>query len=47
MANILLIDDSPSVVQALGYYLETLGYAVIPAHDGQSGLKLAAEAGPT
>lgn len=37
---ILLIDDSPTVVEALGDVLELLGYGVISAENGQEGVTL-------
>jgi CheY-like chemotaxis protein len=43
MASILLIDDTPSVLAALDYCLKSVGYEVLLAGDGRTGLQLAAE----
>jgi DNA-binding response OmpR family regulator len=41
-ARILVVDDNPSVLLALEYFLPTVGYAVITAPDGRTGMELAA-----
>lgn len=41
--RILVIDDYPSVLVALEYYLPTLGYAVVTAPDGPTGLEIASQ----
>ncbi len=46
MASILLIDDTPSVLAALDYLLKSVGYEVLLAGDGRTGLQLAAEKAP-
>ncbi len=46
MARILIIDDVPSVLKALEYFLQNLGYEVVLAGDGRKGLELAAERFP-
>lgn len=43
MASILLIDDTASVLTALEYCLKSVGYEVLVAGDGRTGLRLAAE----
>ncbi len=43
-ATILVIDDDVEMTQMLGEYLEPEGFAVEVRHDGESGLKRAAEA---
>ena len=37
---ILLVDDEPSVRTAMGYALESAGYRVLPARDGQEAIEL-------
>ena len=37
---ILLVDDEPSVRTAMGYTLESAGYRVLPARDGQEAIEL-------
>ncbi|MFQ6058485.1 MAG: response regulator transcription factor [Anaerolineae bacterium] len=37
--KLLIIDDDPKLVEGLGLYLRTLGYEVISAPDGRSGLQ--------
>lgn len=44
--TILLVDDEPSLVQLLGYRLESKGYKVIAACDGTEALKLAQKKRP-
>ena len=39
--TILTVDDSPSIRQMLAFVLESGGYRVIEAEDGQHGLELA------
>jgi CheY-like chemotaxis protein len=46
MASILIIDDIPSVVQALDFYLQSIGYTVLTANNGKTGLQLAAARSP-
>jgi CheY-like chemotaxis protein len=46
MASILLIDDTASVLAALEYCLKSVGYEVLVAGDGRTGLQLAAERRP-
>jgi two-component system cell cycle response regulator len=46
MASILLIDDTASVLAALDYCLKSVGYEVVLAGDGRTGLRLAAEHAP-
>lgn len=41
--KILVIDDYPSVLVALEYYLPTLGYSVVTAPDGPTGLEIASK----
>lgn len=41
--RILLVDDEPTLIQALSLRLNLLGYEVLTAADGCEGLKLAAE----
>jgi two-component system alkaline phosphatase synthesis response regulator PhoP len=43
MPSILLIDDTASVLAALEYCLKSVGYEVLVAGDGRTGLRLAAE----
>ncbi len=38
--RLLIIDDNPSICEALKDRLEAMGYAVIVAHDGRTGLAL-------
>ncbi len=40
--RLLIIDDNPSICEALKDRLEAMGYAVIVAHDGRTGLALMA-----
>ena len=42
MPCILIVDDNPSVLEAMDYYLRAQGYAVQLALDGPTGLRLAA-----
>jgi CheY-like chemotaxis protein len=46
MARILLIDDTASVLAALDYFLSNIGYDVVQAGDGRTGLQRAAEVSP-
>ena len=46
MPSILLIDDTASVLAALEYCLKSVGYEVMAAADGRTGLRLAAERPP-
>jgi len=41
MARILVIDDNPSVLQSLGYFLESAGHTVFLATNGEAGLRCA------
>lgn len=43
MANILIIDDDPNIVESYKMELELSGHQVTPAYDGESGLKLSKE----
>ncbi|QGX40625.1 response regulator [Permianibacter aggregans] len=38
MKKVLVVDDSASIRQMVGYTLKTAGYEVIDANDGQQGL---------
>lgn len=40
--RLLIIDDNPSICEALKDRLEAMGYIVIVAHDGRTGLALMA-----
>ena len=40
--RILIIDDNPSICDALKDRLEAMGYSVFVAHDGRTGLALMA-----
>ncbi len=42
--HILVIDDYPSVLVTLEYYLPTIGYSVVTAPDGPTGLEIASQA---
>ena len=44
--SVLIIDDSPTIVAALGRTLRTAGYVTIEAGDAESGLKLAQQTQP-
>jgi len=44
--RILLVDDDPEIVEALRYALETRGYQIIVARDGNQGLALAEREDP-
>lgn len=44
--KILIVDDEPDILDLLAYNLEREGYAVIRATDGESAVRLAAEAQP-
>ncbi|MFH1098179.1 MAG: response regulator [Candidatus Desantisbacteria bacterium] len=46
MAKILIIDDEPLLVMAMKIRLESVGYEVISAYDGQEGLTKAQEEHP-
>ncbi|UCD33139.1 MAG: response regulator [Desulfobacterales bacterium] len=46
MKKILIVDDSPEIVEVIQYILEAAGYAVIAAAEGQSGVKKALEESP-
>jgi CheY-like chemotaxis protein len=46
LANILIIDDNPSIHAVLGYCLGGLGHEVRFAHSGEEGLRLAGERPP-
>ncbi|GAK49732.1 putative fused DNA-binding response regulator in two-component regulatory system with [Candidatus Moduliflexus flocculans] len=46
MANILLIDDEPSILESLEMFLSEKGYAVSTAQNGKSGLALFTEQPP-
>ncbi len=41
IAKILLVDDDPEIIDSIRYALETNGYEVIVARDGNQGLALA------
>ena len=45
--RLLLVEDDPSVRTVLTEYLEEHGYKVIPAEDGEAGLELARQNGPS
>ncbi|MFV1963836.1 MAG: response regulator transcription factor [Pirellulaceae bacterium] len=42
----LLVDDDPEIVEALRYALETRGYEVLVARDGNQGLAMAEREDP-
>ncbi|MGA1792225.1 MAG: response regulator transcription factor, partial [bacterium] len=44
--TILCIDDQKDILDLLGDYLDTLGYQIITAGDGEEGLKKAMEIQP-
>jgi CheY-like chemotaxis protein len=44
--TILCIDDQKDILDLLGDYLDTLGYRIITAEDGEEGLKKAMEIQP-
>jgi len=46
MAKILLIEDDPALVKALGEFLNLNGYEVASALDGEAGLALARQERP-
>lgn len=46
MANILIIDDSPTEVHILSTMLKGAGYGVMTANDGETGIKAAKEQQP-
>jgi len=41
--KVLIIDDEPDLVETMQYRLDTAGYEVITASDGESGIKKAKE----
>jgi DNA-binding response OmpR family regulator len=41
LAKILIVDDDPEIIESLRYALETNGYEVIIARDGNQGVALA------
>jgi CheY-like chemotaxis protein len=43
--RILVVDDYPSVLVTLEYFLPTIGYAVVTAPDGPTGLEIAGQGG--
>ncbi len=43
--RILAIDDHPSVLIAIEYFVSTLGYTVIPVRSGSHGIEIATEEG--
>lgn len=45
-ATILLIDDDSTLLELLAGHLQTMGYRALTAHEGPSGLRLAAESQP-
>src|SRR5215468_7240272 len=45
-ATLLIIDDDPAIREILGDRLEALGYRVLTAADGQTGLTMLDQAGP-
>ncbi len=46
MTKILIVDDEKDIVESLSFMLQTKGYEIICAYDGEEGLKLAKEASP-
>lgn len=44
--RILLVDDDPEIVEALRYALETRGYEILVARDGNQGLVMAEREDP-
>ncbi|HEU5321575.1 MAG TPA: response regulator, partial [Methylomirabilota bacterium] len=44
--RVLVVDDSPTIIQVLKYFLELEGYEVLSAPDGEQGLATAREARP-
>lgn len=46
MTSILLIDDDPLITEPTSHALETAGYTVLVAHDGEAGLRLTFEQNP-
>lgn len=46
MAKILIVDDEPDIVTALGIRLKSAGYEVIAAADGMEGLDAARKQNP-
>lgn len=46
MSKILIVDDERDLVETLAFRLETAGYKVACAYDGQEGLKKAKEEKP-
>lgn len=46
MPSLLLIDDEPAILRALGIGLRARGYEVLTARNGKDGLALAAQEGP-
>ena len=44
--KILVVDDEPELVKALKIRLESAGYEVIPAYDGEEGIMKAREENP-
>jgi len=43
MPCVLIIDDNSSVLQALEFFFQSEGYAVLGAPNGREGLRMAAE----
>ncbi|NJL65128.1 MAG: response regulator [Methylacidiphilales bacterium] len=41
MATLLVVDDTPSQLELINYYLEDGGYSVIKAHNAKDGLSKA------
>ncbi len=46
MTKILIVDDEKDIVETLSFMLQTKGYEIISAYDGEEGLKLAKEEAP-
>lgn len=44
--KILVVDDDPSIIETLKYALESKGFTVVIARDGNQGLKLADQEDP-
>jgi DNA-binding response OmpR family regulator len=46
MHKVLLVDDDPEIVETVSYALESAGYEVVVARDGNQGLALAERENP-
>ncbi|QDU96860.1 response regulator transcription factor [Lignipirellula cremea] len=44
--RVLLVDDDPEIIESLRYALETKGYTVLVARDGNQGLAMAERESP-